>query len=79
MSQRPRHFRRLLARYILGEEIARGGTGRIVEATDTHLRRSVAIKQLLPEKSNAAWGSMAPPGGGDHRTAFSTSEYRTRV
>ena len=53
----PKTFSKTSRRYILGEEIARGGMGRIVEATDTHLRRTVAIKQLLPEKSNAAWGS----------------------
>ncbi len=35
------------ARYELGDEIARGGMGRVVEATDTLLGRTVAIKQVL--------------------------------
>jgi len=38
------------ARYILGEEIARGGMGRVVEASDRLLGRTVAIKEaLIPE------------------------------
>jgi hypothetical protein len=35
------------ARYELGSEIARGGMGRVVEATDTVLGRSVAFKEAL--------------------------------
>lgn len=35
------------ARYVLGEEIARGGMGRIVEARDGNLDRSVAMKLLI--------------------------------
>jgi hypothetical protein len=34
-------------RYVLGAEIARGGMGRVVEATDTVLARSVAVKEAL--------------------------------
>ncbi len=34
-------------RYVLGEEIARGGMGRVVEATDTVLGRAVAVKEAL--------------------------------
>ncbi len=34
-------------RYELGAEIARGGMGRVVEATDTLLGRTVAIKEVL--------------------------------
>jgi hypothetical protein len=34
-------------RYIFGAEIARGGMGRVVEATDTVLGRTVAIKEVL--------------------------------
>jgi hypothetical protein len=35
------------ARYQLGAEIARGGMGRVVDATDTRLRRVVAFKEAL--------------------------------
>jgi serine/threonine protein kinase len=35
------------ARYTSGDEIARGGMGRVVEATDTLLERVVAVKQAL--------------------------------
>ncbi len=35
------------ARYELGTEIARGGMGRVVEATDTELGRTVALKEAL--------------------------------
>jgi hypothetical protein len=35
------------ARYELGREIARGGMGRVVEATDTRLARVVALKEVL--------------------------------
>src|SRR5688572_14704307 len=34
-------------RYVLGEEHARGGMGRILRGTDTYLQRRVAIKELL--------------------------------
>jgi eukaryotic-like serine/threonine-protein kinase len=34
-------------RYAAGAEIARGGMGRVVQATDTRLGRSVAIKEVL--------------------------------
>ena len=34
-------------RYVLGKEIARGGMGRVVEATDTKLDRTVAFKEAL--------------------------------
>ncbi len=37
----------VLERYELGAEIARGGMGRVLEATDTLLGRTVAIKQVL--------------------------------
>ncbi len=38
------------ANYTLGDEIARGGMGRIVEARDRRLDRPVAIKQLLGDE-----------------------------
>jgi hypothetical protein len=37
-------------RYASGEEIARGGMGRVVEATDTVLQRVVAIKEALTDE-----------------------------
>ena len=36
--------------YELGEELGRGGLGRVVRATDRRLGRPVAIKELLPAK-----------------------------
>ncbi len=36
--------------YETGEEIGRGGLGRVVRATDRRLGRTVAIKELLPER-----------------------------
>jgi serine/threonine protein kinase len=40
-------------RYQLGTEIARGGMGRVVEATDTLLGRAVAIKEALATEPEA--------------------------
>ncbi|HEY4182598.1 MAG TPA: serine/threonine-protein kinase [Kofleriaceae bacterium] len=37
-------------RYASGEEIARGGMGRVIEATDTVLQRVVAIKEALTDE-----------------------------
>jgi len=42
-----------LDRYQVGDEIARGGMGRVVEATDTVLQRTVAIKQVLDVDDHA--------------------------
>ncbi|MCC6737661.1 MAG: SUMF1/EgtB/PvdO family nonheme iron enzyme [Planctomycetia bacterium] len=36
-------------RFVLGREIARGGLGRVVEAFDTELKRTVAVKLVLDE------------------------------
>lgn len=44
-------------RYLLGNEIARGGMGQVVEAIDQNLGRAVAIKLLLDEQENLAWQS----------------------
>ncbi|WNG19635.1 WD40 repeat domain-containing serine/threonine-protein kinase [Cystobacter fuscus] len=42
-------------RYVLLGEFARGGTGRILQARDTHLDRMVALKELLfPGRSGSA-------------------------
>ena len=41
------------SRYILGAEIARGGMGRVVEATDTLLGRVVALKEALSTEPEA--------------------------
>ena len=42
-----------LARYALGDEIARGGMGRVVEATDSLLGRTVAFKEALSSDLDA--------------------------
>lgn len=45
-------------RYVLEDEIARGGMGRIVDALDTNLDRPVALKLLLQHQSQSmAWES----------------------
>jgi Protein kinase domain len=41
------------ARYEVGDEIARGGMGRVVEATDTLLGRTVALKEALGANDDA--------------------------
>jgi len=43
----------LPSRYASGDEIARGGMGRVVEATDTLLGRAVAIKEALTTDPDA--------------------------
>ena len=40
-------------RYVLGAEIARGGMGRVVDATDTTLDRTVALKEALTRDSDS--------------------------
>ncbi|MGB0648397.1 MAG: serine/threonine protein kinase, partial [Bradymonadia bacterium] len=44
--------------YELGNEIARGGMGKVIDATDVNLERPVAVKILLSEQSKSnAWQS----------------------
>src|SRR5690242_15652550 len=40
-------------RYAIGNEIARGGMGRVVEATDSVLGRTVALKEALARDPEA--------------------------
>jgi WD40 repeat protein len=40
-------------RYTVNHEVARGGLGRILAAHDRRLRRSIALKQALPERPDA--------------------------
>lgn len=43
------------ARYILGRELGRGGSGRVVEAKDQQFDRVVAVKRLEGELDEPAW------------------------
>ena len=36
----------IMARYVMGDELGRGAIGQVIEATDNHLKRNVAIKIL---------------------------------
>ncbi len=50
-SEVPATFARPEARFTLGDEIGRGGMGRVVAATDVSLDREVAIKHMLSRDS----------------------------
>ncbi len=50
---------RLLGRYELRRQIGEGGMGRVYEAFDPNLQRSVAIKVMLPERDGALRGEYA--------------------
>jgi len=39
-------------RFVVAEERGRGGLGRVVEAVDRHLERTVAVKELLDSEND---------------------------
>ena len=43
------------ANYVIQNEIAKGGVGRVLEARDRRLGRVVAIKELLPKNRDRAF------------------------
>src|SRR5262245_50092007 len=49
-------------RYVLGDEIARGGMGIIHRATDTVLGREVAVKVLLEKYTPESWAAVCFAG-----------------
>ncbi len=50
ISYEPEEAQEIMARYIMQDELGRGAIGQVIEATDEHLKRNVAIK-ILQESS----------------------------
>ena len=65
-------------RYQLGDELARGGMGRIVETVDNTMERTVAMKLLLGGKRTHRLAVAFRAGSSNYRPA-SASQHHTRL